>query len=107
MKVSSKLPSKNSTTSNCPFVIVPVLSENKTFKEPAVSIPIGFLTNTLLSNIFEVFLINTIAIIKGKPSGTAITIIATAIITTFKTSCITGINPTSKYGANPPAIIIF
>ena len=75
------------------------------FNEPAVSIPIGFLTNTLFCSILEVFCIKTMAIINGSPSGTAITIITTANIKTSNKSLNTYIIPRSKYGDTPPATI--
>ena len=45
------------------------------------------------------------AIIKGSPSGTAITIITTANIKTSNKSLNTYIIPRSKYGDTPPATI--
>ena len=69
---------KKSTTSNIPFVIVPVLSLNKMLREPAVSIPSALRTNTLWSSILLVFCMSTSEIINGNPSGTAQTIITTA-----------------------------
>ena len=95
---------KNSTTSSIPLVIVPVLSLNKIFNEPAVSIPSAFLTKTLWSSILLVFCINTREIIRGSPSGTAQTIITianeTASITFFKIS----VQPIARYCSIPPAL---
>ena len=87
---------KNSTTSREPLVIVPVLSLNKIFKEPAVSIPTAFLTNTLCSNIFLVFCINTKEIMSGSPSGTAQTIITIARETASTKSCTIFVQPVAK-----------
>ncbi len=69
-----------SATLNFPSVNVPVLSENRIFKLPAVSIPNNFRTNTLACNNLRIFKDNTIAIIIGKPSGTATTIMIIANI---------------------------
>ena len=66
------------TTSNFPRVKVPVLSVNKMFKEPAVSIPTNFLTKTLFFNNLLIFDDKTKVIIIGKPSGTETTIMVTA-----------------------------
>ena len=66
-----------SMTSRRPLVRVPVLSVNNMFKEPVVSIPTNFLTNTLLFSIRFILLDNTKVIIIGSPSGTATTIIVT------------------------------
>ena len=65
------------TTSSLPFVIVPVLSVNKIFKLPAVSIPTSFLTKTLFLSIVFILEDNTKVIIKGNPSGTETTIMVT------------------------------
>ena len=85
-------------------MIVPVLSLNKMFNEPAVSIPSAFLTKTLWSSILLVFCINTREIIRGSPSGTAQTIITianeTASITFFKISA----QPIERYCSMPPAL---
>ena len=97
---------KKSTTSNSPFVIVPVLSLNKIFREPAVSIPSALRTNTLWSNILLVFCIKTSEIIKGSPSGTAQTIITTASETALIKSSTTFATPIAKYAWIPPAIKI-
>ena len=53
--------------------MVPVLSVNNIFNDPAVSIPTIFLTRTLFFNIFFELVDNTSVIIIGRPSGTAIT----------------------------------
>ena len=80
LSYSFRSPLQNPTTSNCPFVIVPVLSENNIFKLPAVSIPTSFLTSILSFNNFLMFNDSTIAIIIGNPSGTATTIMIIASI---------------------------
>ena len=74
------------TASSLPLVIVPVLSENRIFREPAVSIPATFLTSTLSLSILPMFCAETIAIISGRPSGTAITMMITASITDWITA---------------------
>ena len=77
------LPSKKPTTSRLPLVIVPVLSEKSIFKEPAVSIPVNFLTKTLFFNILFILEDKTKVIIIGRPSGTATTIIVTAKVSAW------------------------
>ena len=83
---SLRAPSMNVTASSLPLVMVPVLSENRIFREPAVSIPATFLTSTLSLSILPMFCAETIAIISGSPSGTAITMMMTASITDWITA---------------------
>ena len=64
-------------TSSLPLVIVPVLSVKSILIFPAVSIPISFLTKTLLLSILFMFDDKTKVTISGKPSGTATTIMVT------------------------------
>ena len=77
-------PSRKLVTSNFPFVKVPVLSVNRIFKLPAVSIPTNFLTNTLFFNILFILDDNTKVIIIGNPSGTATTMIVTDKVSACK-----------------------
>ena len=74
------------TTSSFPLVMVPVLSVNSRFRLPAVSIPFSLRTSTWSFNIFRMFREDTIAIIRGSPSGTAITMMMTARISAWTTS---------------------
>ena len=76
------------------------------FKLPSVCIPFDLRTKTFSFYYFPVFCINTKAITNGKPSGTAHTIIVTAIATAFTIP--TKIVPKSsfKYAEIPPANII-
>ena len=71
----------NDVTDNFPSVRVPVLSVNKMFNEPDVSIPTNFLTKTFLFIILFILEESTSVIIIGSPSGTAITITATLNVT--------------------------
>ena len=71
-------------TSSLPFVRVPVLSVNKIFKFPAVSIPTNLRTKTLFFNIFFILDDNTKVIIIGNPSGTATTITVTHNVRAYK-----------------------
>ena len=54
------------------------------FREPAVSIPTNFLTNTFLFNSLFMFEERTNVIIIGSPSGTAITTTATLNVNAYK-----------------------
>ncbi len=72
------VPSRVSATCNKPCVRVPVLSENKTVRLPAVSIPSNFLTRTLAFNSLRMFIERTVAIIIGSPSGTTTTMMMIA-----------------------------
>ena len=71
-------------TFKLPFVIVPVLSVKRVFIFPAVSIPVSFLTSTLLFNILFILDERTSVIIIGSPSGTATTIIVTLRVSACK-----------------------
>ena len=79
-----------------PFVIVPVLSLNRMFRLPAVSMPIGFLTSTLCFNIVPVLTIRTSEIIRGNPSGTAQTTITIASVSASITSLNISTPPIAK-----------
>ena len=84
---------KNSTTSSRPLVMVPVLSLNRMFREPAVSMPSALRTSTLWSSILLVFCISTNEIIRGSPSGTAHTTMTTARDRASTAFFSTGTNP--------------
>ena len=77
---SFRFPVIKPVTSSFPFVIVPVLSVNSRFRLPAVSMPVSFRTSTLSRSIFRIFKEDTMAIIRGSPSGTAMTMMITARI---------------------------
>ena len=66
------------------MVRVPVLSVNKIFRLPAVSIPTSLRTKTLLFNIFFILDERTSVIIIGSPSGTATTIIVTLSVRAYR-----------------------
>ena len=61
--------------------MVPVLSLNRMFRLPAVSMPETLRTSTLSLSIFPIFWADTIAIMRGRPSGTAMTMMITASMT--------------------------
>ena len=94
---------KNSTTSRWPLVMVPVLSLNRMFREPAVSMPSALRTSTLWSSILLVFCISTREIIRGSPSGTAQTMMTTARDTASTISWMITGAPEEKYASKPPA----
>ena len=82
-KVLYSLPVPSSTyiIRGLPSVIVPVLSVKSMFMPPAVSIPTSRRTRTFALSIFFILSEHTIAIISGKPSGTATTMTIIPIIT--------------------------
>ena len=69
-----------STTERRPSVIVPVLSLKRILKLPAVSRPLIFRTRTLSFAIFKLWNESKMDVSIGKPSGTAQTIMVTAIV---------------------------
>ena len=79
-----------------PSVMVPVLSLNRMFREPAVSMPSALRTSTLWSSILLVFCISTREIISGRPSGTAHTMMTTARDTASTTSLMISVAPLSR-----------
>ena len=90
------VPSRKVTTSSCPLVIVPVLSLNRRLRLPAVSIPLILRTKTLSLSILPMFWAETMAIINGKPSGTAMTMMMTASMTASTTMLSTSIQSAQK-----------
>ena len=66
-------PVRKALTESRPWVRVPVLSVNRIFRLPAVSMPSSLRTSTLTLSSFFMLIASTMAIIIGKPSGTATT----------------------------------